>query len=191
MGMFIKIDGCLPNSSYREYSFTLWQGIINCPPNGGYWLTAYTQSATSSIVGPVEQASVSGLLRATLPMEVVMVSRYVMAVTSSFTMWLALILEILGVTISLMGMVPMGASRSTSTSSGICKQAVTPKKPCARVGGCTSASTWDGKEGLGRVAVPSGEAGGLIGIIWESWQDPTFGLEASVGWGISPAATTC
>ena len=168
MGMFIKIDGCPPNSGYWKYSFALWQGIINCPPNGSYQLTAYTQLATSLIVGPVEQASGSGLPRATLPMEVVMVSRYVMPVTSSFTMWLALILEIPGVTTSLMGMVPMGASRSNSTSSSICKQAVTPKKPHGRVGGCTSASTQDGEEGLGRVGVPGREAGGLIGIIWES-----------------------
>ena len=88
-----------------------------------------------------------------------MVSRYVTPVTSSFTMQLALILEIPGVTTSPMGMVPMGASRSTSTSSGICKQAVTPKKPCGRVGGHTSTNAWDGKEGLGGVGVPGREAG--------------------------------
>ena len=166
--MFIKIDGCPPNSGYQKYSFALWQGIINCPPNGSFWLTVYTRSVISSIVGPVEQASGSGLLRATIPMKVVMVSRYVMPVTSSFTMWLALILEIPGVATSLMGMVPMGASRSTSTISGIHKKAVTPKKPCSRVGGHTSASAQDSKEGLGRVGIPSGEAGGLIGIIQES-----------------------
>ena len=149
--MFIKIDGCPPSGSYWEYSFALWQGIINCLPNAGYQLTAYTQSVTSLIVAPVEQASGSGLLRAILPMEVVMVSRYVTPVTSSFTMWLALILEIPGVTTSLMGMVPMGASRSTSTSSGICKQAVTPKKPYSGVCGHTSTIAWDDKEGFGGV----------------------------------------
>ena len=118
------------------------------------------------MVGPVEQASGSGLPRATLPTEVVMVSRYVTPVASSFTMQLALILEILGVVTSLMGMVPMGASRSTSTSSGIYKQAVTPKKPHGGVGGCTSTSARDGKEDLGRVGVPGGGTGGLIVIIW-------------------------
>ena len=168
MGMFIKIDGCLPNGSYREYSFALWQGIIDCLPNSGYRLTAYTQLVTSSIVGPVKESSRSGPLRATLPTEVVMVSRYVMPVTWSFIVWLALILEIPGVTTSPMGMVPMGAYRSTSTSSSIFKQAITPKKPCGGVGGCTSANAWDSKEGLGRVGVPGGEAGGLMGIIWES-----------------------
>ena len=50
MGMFIKrIAGCPPNSDYWEYSFALWQGIINCLPNGSYQLTAYSQSVTSSI----------------------------------------------------------------------------------------------------------------------------------------------
>ena len=89
MGMFIKrIAGCPPNGDYWEYSFALWQGIINCLPSGSYRLTTYSQSVTSSIVGPVEEASRSGPLRATLPTEVVMVSTYVMPVTSSLTMQL-------------------------------------------------------------------------------------------------------
>ena len=46
-----------------------------------------------------------------------------------------------------MGMVPMGGSRSTSTSSGIRKQAITPKKPRSGVGGCTSTNAWDSEEG--------------------------------------------
>ena len=119
-------------------------------------------------MGPVEEASGSGPLRASLPMDVVMVSRYVMPMTLSLTMWLALILEIPRVATSLMGMVPMSGSRSTSTSSSICKQAITPKKPCGGVGGCMSANAWDGKEGLGGVWILSGETGGFIGIIWES-----------------------
>ena len=128
--MFIKrIAGCLPNSSYQEYSFALWSGIINCLPNGSYQLTAYSWPVISSIMGPVEEASESGPLRATLPTEVVTVSTYIMPVTSSITMQLVFTLEIPGVATSPMGMVPMGASRSTSTSSSICKQAITPKKP--------------------------------------------------------------
>ena len=191
MGMFIKrIAGCPPNGDYWEYSFTLWQGIINCLPNSSYWLTTYSQSVTSLIVGPVEEASGSGPLRATLPMEVVMVSMYVMSVTLSLTMWLVLTLEIPGVATSPMGMMPMGASRSTSTSSGIHKQAITPEKPCSRVGSCMSANACAGEEGLGGVGILGGEAGGFMGIIRESWLDPTFSLEALVGWGISPAATT-
>ena len=81
-------------------------------------------------------------------------------------MWLALIVEIPGVATSPMGMVPMGASRSTSTSSGICKQAITPEKPCSRVGGCMSTNTCTGEEGLGGGGVLSREAGGLMCIIW-------------------------
>ena len=53
-----------------------------------------------------------------------------------------------------------------------------------------SANACIGKEGLGGMWGLSGEAGGFMGIIWESWLDPTFGLEDLVGWGISLAATT-
>ena len=165
---FKRIAGCPASGNYWEYSFTLWKGIINCLPNGSYQLTAYSWPVTFSIIGPVEEASGSGPLRATLPTEVVMVSTYVMPVTSSLTMQLVLTLEIPGVATSPMGMVPMGASRSTSMSSGICKQAITPEKPCGRVGGCTSTNACAGKEGLGGVGVLGGEAGGFIGIIRES-----------------------
>ena len=127
--------------------------MIICLSNGDYQLTAYSQLVTSSIVGPVEEASGSGPLRATLPMEVVMVSMYVMPITWSLTMWLVLILEIPGVATSPMGMVPIGALRSTSTSSGILKQAVTSEKPCSGFGGHTSANACAGEEGLGGVGV--------------------------------------
>ena len=76
-------------------------------------------------------------------------------------MQLVLTLEIPGVTTSPMGMVPMGASTSTSTSSGICKQAATPEKPHGRVGSCMSTNACVGREGLGSVGVLSGEVGGL------------------------------
>ena len=84
------------------------QGTAGCPPNGNYQLTIYSWPVTSSIIGPVEEASESGPLRVTLPMEVVMVSMYVTPVASSLMMQLVLIVEILGVTISPMGAVPMG-----------------------------------------------------------------------------------
>ena len=67
-----------------------------------------------------------------------------------------------------MAMVPMGASRSTSTSSGICKQAITPDKPHSGVGSLMSTNACGGEECLGGVGVLGGEAGGLMGIIWES-----------------------
>ena len=135
------------NGNVQEYSFTPLQGIVNCPPNGSYRLTVYTQLVISSMVGPVEQASGSGPLRVTLPTEVVMVSIYVMPVISSFTMQLELTLEIPGVVTSLMGIAPTGTSRSTSMSSGVCKQAITPEKPCSGVGGCTSAKACADGEG--------------------------------------------
>ena len=142
--------------------------MINCLPKGDYWLTAYSWPVMSLIIGPEEEASGSGPLRATLPTEVVMVSTYVTPVTSSLMMWLVLTLEIPGVTTSPMGMVPMGASRSTSMSSGIHKQAITPEKAHGRVGSCMSTNACAGEKGLGGVGVLSGEGGGFIGIIWES-----------------------
>ena len=66
-----------------------------------------------------------------------------------------------------MGMVPLGASRSTYTSSGICKQAITPEKPHSRVGGHMSANACTGEEGLGGGGVLSEEARGLMGILKE------------------------
>ena len=153
-------------------------------------MTVYTWLVISSMVGPVEQASGSGPLRVTLPTEAVMVSIYVMPVISSFTMWLELTLEIPGVATNPMGIAPTGMSRSTSTSSGVCKQAVTPEKPCSGVGGCTNTKAWVGGEGWGGVGVLRGETGCFIGIIWESWLYPTFSLGVLVGWGISLVATT-
>ena len=105
-------------------------------------------------------------------------------------MQLELTLEIPGVATSPMGMDPTGALRSTSTCSGVCKQAITPEKPCGGVGSHMSAKAWVNGEGWGGVGVLGGETGGFIGIILESWLDPTFSLGVLVGWGISPAATT-
>ena len=70
-----------------------------------------------------------------------------MPVILSFTIQLELTLEIPGVATSLMGMVPTGTSRSTSTSSGVHRQAVTPEKPHGGVGGCTSAKACVDGEG--------------------------------------------
>ena len=92
-------------------------------------------------------------------------SMYVTPVASSLIMWLMLMVEILGVATSPMGMVPRGALRATSSSSGVCGQAITPAKPHGGVGGCTSANACTGEEGLGGVGVFSGEAGGFIGTI--------------------------
>ena len=89
-----------------------------------------------------------------------------------------------------MDMAPTGALRSTSISSGVCKQAITPEKPCSRVGGCTSAKACVDGEGWGGVGVLEGETGSFIGFILERWLDPTFSLRILVSWGISQVATT-
>ena len=123
---------------------------------------------TSSIVGPEDEASEYGLLRATLQMEVVTVSTYIMPVALSLMMWLMLTVDILGATTTPMGMIPRGSSRATSTSSDVCRQAITPAKLCGRVGGHTSANACTGEEGLGGVEAFSGEAGDFTGKIQES-----------------------
>ena len=52
---------------------------------------------------------------------------------------LELMLEIPGAVTISTGGIPTGSSTSTSTSSGTCKQAVTPVKPWGGVGGHVSA----------------------------------------------------
>ena len=122
---------------------------------------------TSLIIGPGEEASEPGLLRATLPTDVVTVSMYVTPVASSFMMWLILMVEILGGDTTPMDMVPRGASEATN-SSGICRQAVTPAKPHGGFGGHTTANACTGEEGLGGVVVFAGKAGGFTGTVWGS-----------------------
>ena len=100
-----------------------------------------------------------------------------------------LILDIPGVANSPMGMEPTGASRSTSTSSRVCRQAATPEKPCGRVDGQINAKACIDGEGWGGVGVLGEEIGGFIGTIRESWCDFTFSLSVWVGGWISLAAT--
>ena len=99
-----------------------------------------------------------------------------MPIISSFMMQLELTLETPGVATSQMDMAPTGTSRSTSTSSRVHRQAITPEKPHGGVGSCPSAKACTGGEGWGGVEVLRGETGGFIGIIWESWLNPTFSL---------------
>ena len=143
-------------------------GIAGCPPNGSCQLAIYSWPVTSSIVGPKDEAPESGPLRATLPMEVVTVSMYVMPVASSLMTQLMLTIDILGATTTPKGMVPRGSSRATSTSSGVSRQAITPVKPCIRVVGHTSANACTDKEGLCGVEAFGGEAGGFTSKIWGS-----------------------
>ena len=90
-----------------------------------------------SIVGP----SLDSVLPKTiLPMEVIMVSRYTSPVVSSFTTQLELMLERPGFDTIPMDIGSTGIPWSTSTSSGVFKQATTPAKPQGGVGSLTSAN---------------------------------------------------
>ena len=70
--------------------------IDRCLPNSGY-LTPYSFSVTSLIVGPADKASVTSPLSTILLMEAAMVSMYMDLVELSQTILLVLMLEILGV----------------------------------------------------------------------------------------------
>ena len=83
-----------------------------------------------------------------------------------------------------------GASSSTSTNSGACRQVVTPEKPRGGVSSHTSAKACVDGQGWSGVGAFRGETGGLVGIIWETCLDPTFTLGVLVGQGIYPVATT-
>ena len=126
----------------------------------------YSWSVTSSIVGPWDEASESGPLRATLPMEVVTVSIYVKPVASSLMLWPVLMVEILGVATTVMDRVLWGASEAISDGSGLHRQAVTPAKPHSGVIGQMTANACTGKEGLDGVGVSDRGAGGFAGLAW-------------------------
>ena len=123
---------------------------------------------TSSIVRPWDEASESELLRATLPTEVVTMSIYVTPVASSLMMLLVLMVEIPGVTTTLMDRVPWGASEAISNGSGVHRQAVTPAKLHGGVVGHMTANACTGREGLDRVGVSNRGAGGFAGPAWGS-----------------------
>ena len=74
------------------------------PPNGGFVEGFHDCSVMSSIMGHLDEASVSGPLSTILLMEVAMVSRYTDPVELSWTILLALMLEILGVILPIAAM---------------------------------------------------------------------------------------
>ena len=67
-----------------------------------------------------------------------------------------------------MDMVPTGISQSTSSSSGVLKQAVTPVKPWGGVGGLTNASALAGGGDFGGDGAFGGLDGGLMEVVWVS-----------------------
>ena len=119
----------------------------------------------SSITGP---SLGSELPRMILPMEVVMVSRYTSPVVSSFTTWLELMLKRPGLNTIPMDIVPTGISWSTSSSSDVLKQAVTPVKPQGSVGNFTIASALAGGGDFGGNGAFGGLDDGLMEVVWVS-----------------------
>ena len=161
-----------------------------CLPKGSYQLVLYSWSVTSSIVGPWDEVSESRLLRATLPMEVVTMSIYVIPVASSLMMWLILMVEIPGVATTPMDMVPWGTSEAISRGCDVRRQAVTPAKLHGGVIGHMTANACTGEKGLDGVGVFNRGTGGFAGPARGRWVGPPLGLEALHGGEISSAATT-
>ena len=110
----------------------------------------------------------SELPRTILPMEVIMVSRYTSPMVSSFTTRLELTLERPGLDTIPMDIVPTCISRSTSSSSGILKQAVTPVKPQGSVGSLTNASALSGRGDFGGNEAFGGLDDGVMEVVWVS-----------------------
>ena len=184
--MNVCIDMCPPNGRYlTPYSwhngregfvcptgdFTevlqcedKWQPI---PPNGRFVEGFHNWSVMSSIMGP---SLGSKLPRTILPTEVIMVSRYTSPVVSSFTTQLELMLKRPGLDAILMDIVPTGISQSTSSSSSVLKQAVTPVKPRGSVGSLTNASALAGGGDFGGDEAFGGLDGGLMEVVQVGWR---------------------
>ena len=140
--------------------------IDRCPPSGRY-LTPYSFSVTFLIVGPVDKASVSGLLSTILLMEAAMVLRYMDPVELSQTILLMLMLEILGV------ILPTAATwvevpRPSRAGSGIPMQVMMLAKPLGGVEGCTTTNTLVGGN-VSTVGAPGEQIGGQVGTTWRNW----------------------
>ena len=116
----------------------------------------------SSIVGP---SLGSEPPRTILPMEVIMVSGYTSPMVLSFTTWLELMLERPGLDTIPMDIVPTGISQSTSTSSGVLKQATTLEKPRGSVGSLTNAIVPAGGGDFGGNGAFRGLDGWLMEVI--------------------------
>ena len=110
-----------------------WDIVVNVLPTE-QWVFGdpYSLSVTSSIVGP----SLGSVLPMTIcPMDVVTMSKYTRPFLSSLTTRLEQMLDMLGSDMAPMVTTLAGVSWSTSTSSRVLKQAVTPAKPRGSVGG--------------------------------------------------------
>ena len=134
--------------------------INRCLPNGRY-STPYSFSVTSPIVGPVDKASVSGLLSTILPMEVAMVLRYTDPVEMSQTILLVLMLEILGVILPTAAM-SVEVPQPSHVGSGILVWVMMLAKPWGWVEGHTTTNTLVGGN-VSTVGAPGEQIGGQVG----------------------------
>ena len=124
-GMFV-----VANMSILWLVFFLGLVVNVLPAEQWVFGDPYSLSVTSSIVGP----SLGSVLPMTIyPMDVVTVSKYTRPFLSSLTTWLEQMLDMLGSDTAPMVTTLAGVSWSTSTSSGVLKQAVTLAKPHAAV----------------------------------------------------------
>ena len=146
-----------------------------------YW------SVMSSMTGPSFEPD---LPRTTLPTEVVTVSMYSSPIMLSWTTWLELTLEMLGVDTSPMDKEPTGISRPTSMTSGVFRQAITLVKPQGGVGGCFNANALAGGGDASSDGAFDKQSGRIIGIVRVSCQVPPFNFGIVAGLGISPVANT-
>ena len=123
-------------------------------------------------------------------MDVITVSRYTSSVVSSFTTLLELMLKGPGFDTIPMDITATGISQSTSTSSGVLKQVATPAKPQGGVGSLTNANALAGRGDFGRDETLGGLDGGLMEVVLVNGGTLLFICNITVGWGISPVATT-
>ena len=120
-------------------------------------------------------------------MEVIMVSKYTSPVVLSFTTRLELTLKRPGLDTIPMDIVPTGISQSTSTSSGVLKQATTPAKPQGGVGSLTNASVLAGGGDFGGDGAFRGLDGGLMEVVGVRLKGSSlFSIGAVVSWGGFP-----
>ena len=97
-------------------------------PKGSCQVIPHTRCVTSSIMGPWGGVCWPGLLRATLPTEVVTMSMYVMPVISSLMMRLVLMVANLGTVTTPMATKLEDALGALSGDSSLFNQAVTHRK---------------------------------------------------------------
>ena len=185
----------LPNGKYQGCSW--WQTsilwwvffldiVVNVLPTK-QWVFGdpYSLSVMSSIVRP----SLGSVLPMTIcPMDIITVSKYTRPFSSSLTTQLEQMLDMPGSNMAPMVTTLVGVSWSTSTSSGVLKQAVTPAKPCGGVGGLTNANALASGGDLGGDEALGDFGDGLKGMVLMGRRTLRFTHGAAVGGGNFPCS---